>query len=103
MDFDEIIETLRDLMDIAFKAVMGIEEYAEDDPDYYEAKQLFINEDGIPYGAVMYGLFLNLWVANVFTIHPSIKHASGAEFDNVYIHDLLHKTMEYVISLYLLW
>ena len=30
-----------------------------DDAEYLEAKELFINEDGIPYGAVMYGLFLN--------------------------------------------
>merc|ERR1719356_1818380 len=82
-------------MDIAFKSVMGIEGYADHDPQYRKAKDLFINEDGIPYGAVMYGLFLNLWFANVFTIHPSVKHASGAELENVYIHDLLHKTIEY--------
>ena len=83
-------------MDIAFNSVMGMVEYDDDDEDYIAAKELFINEDGLPYGAVMYGLFLNLWFANVFRIHPSLKHAEGAEIENVYIHDLRHKTMEYV-------
>ena len=99
VEFDDVIENLRDLMDIAFKSVMGVEQYDEDDDDFLEAKELFINEDGIPYGAVMYGLFLNLWFANVFTIHPSTKHASGAELANVTIHDLTHKTIEYVLCL----
>merc|ERR550525_1105493 len=96
MEFSDIINNLRDLMDIAFKSVMGIDGYADHDPMYVKAKELFINEDGIPYGAVMYGMFLNLWFANVFTIHPSIKHAVGAEIENVNIHGLHHKTMEYV-------
>merc|ERR1719361_3414005 len=95
LEFDDIIENLRDSMDIAFKSVMGIEEYDEDDADYQNAKQLFINEDGVSYGAVMYGLFLNLWVANVFRIHPSIKHSHNADITNLKIHGLHHKTMEY--------
>ena len=96
LELDDIIENLRNLMDIAFKSVMGQETYDEDDADYLEAKELFINEDGIPYGAVMYGLFLNLWFANVFTIHPSIKHGDGAEIENLRIHGLHHKMLEYV-------
>jgi len=96
VSFDDVIETLRDLMDIAFKTVMKIEEYDDDDEDYQTARALFINDDGIPYGAVMYGLFLNLYVANVFTIHPSTKHATNAFIENVVIHDLEHKTLEYI-------
>jgi len=95
LEFEDIIDNLRDLMDIAFKAVMGVEGYAEHDPQYQVAKDLFINEDGLPYGAVMYGMFLNLWFANVFTIHPSKKYASGAVLENINIHGLHHKTMEY--------
>ena len=98
LEFDDVIENLRTLMDIAFKSVMGIEEYADDDADYLMARDLFINEDGIPYGAVMYGLFLNLWISNVFMIHPSVKHAQNATISNLNIHGLKHKTMEYVIS-----
>merc|ERR1719361_2759784 len=43
LEFDDIIETLRDTMDVAFKSVMGIEEYDDDDAEYERAKQLFIN------------------------------------------------------------
>merc|ERR1719361_302446 len=95
MEFDEILTNLRDQMDMAFKYVMGLEEYDDDDDEWQAAKHLFVNEDGIPYGAVMYGLFLNLWFANVFTIHPSIKHAQSATLENINIHDLTHKMMEY--------
>ena len=96
LPLEEIVGHLRNLMDVAFKSVMNIEEYDDDDAVYAEAKSLFINEDGLPYGAVMYGLFLNLWYSNVFRIHPSLKHAVGATVENVHIHDLHHKTMEYV-------
>merc|ERR1719206_65648 len=76
---------------------MGVDHgYAEDDARFVEAKSLFINEDGLPYGATMYGLFLNLYVANVFTIHPSLKHSNGAVIENLYIHDLHHKMDEYI-------
>ena len=72
-------------------SVMGHETYDDDDEQWVAAKELFINEDGIPYGAVMYGLFLNLWFANVFTIHPSVKHSEGAVIENLKIHGLHHK------------
>ena len=91
LEFEDVINNLRDLMDIAFKSVMGVEGYADNDPQYQKAKELFINDDGIPYGAVMYGLFLNLWISNVFNIHPSNKHSSGADLENVHIHGLTRK------------
>jgi hypothetical protein len=95
LEFDEILTNLRDQMDMAFKYVMGLESYSKDDDQWQAAKALFVNEDGIPYGAVMYGVFLNLWFANVFTIHPSTKHAQSATLENINIHDLTHKMMEY--------
>ena len=76
--------------DRLWATVFGGDE-ADDDPLFVEAKELFINEDGIPYGAVMYGLFLNLYFANVFTIHPSTHHAQDALIENLKIHDLHHK------------
>ena len=91
LEFEDVINTLRDLMDIAFKSVMGIEVYDKDDKQYNIARELFVNGDGLPYGAVMYGLFLNLWFANVFTIHPSVKHSEGAVIENLKIHGLHHK------------
>ena len=93
---EDVMEHLQHLMDIAFKSVMEIEEYRDDDEEYLEAKALFINEDGIPYGAVMYGLFLNLYFSNVLAVHPSTKHAQNAEIENLKIHDLRHKMLEYV-------
>ena len=98
LEFEDILDRLRDLMDMAFKYVIGEEEYDDDDEDWIVAKALFINEDGLPYGAVMYGLFLNLYFANVFTIHPSVKHAQGAQIENLKIHGLHHK----VYALYIL-
>merc|ERR550525_1167333 len=96
LELDDIIDTLREQMDMAFKYVMNVETYDDSDEQWIAAKELFINEDGIPYGAVMYGLFLNLWFANVFTIHPSVKHSHDAVIENVRIHGLHHKMMEYV-------
>merc|ERR1719382_2209571 len=81
-------------MDIAFKSVMGVKEYGTNDADYVEAKELFINEDGLPYGAVVYGLFLNLYYANVFKIHPSLRYGHQAEIENLKIHGLHHKMWE---------
>ena len=91
LSLQDIIDNLQNLVDIAFAVVMGTEEYDDDDEDYIAAKELFINEDGIPYGAVMYGLFLNLWWSNVFQIHPSLRHGDGAEIENLKIHGLHHK------------
>jgi len=96
LEFVEIVDSLKSLMDIAFKYVIGEEEYDDDDEDWLAAKDLFINEDGLPYGAVMYGLFLNLYFANVFTIHPSIKHANTANIEQLKIHGLHHKSVEYL-------
>ena len=96
VSLEEVIEKLQNLVDIAFKAVMGVEEHDARDPEYIEAKELFINEDGIPYGAVMYGLFLNLYYANVFRVHPTLHHADTAQIENVKIHGLHHKMVEYV-------
>jgi len=83
-------------MDMAFKYVMGIQEFDDDDEAWQSAKSLFVNEGGIPYGAVMYGLFLNLKFANVFTMHPSMHYGENALIENLYIHDLHHQTMEYI-------
>ena len=96
LEMDDIIENLRSLMDIAFKSVMGIEQYTVSNPHFQAAHSLFINDDGIPYGASMYGLFLNLQVASVSTVHPSMRHSENAMIENVQIHNLNHKMTEYL-------
>eukprot|EP01084_Bolivina_argentea_P036369 67300_1 len=97
-DLNDVIDPLREQMDIAFKYVMNIEQpqYSEEDAIFKKALSTFYNPTGIPYGAVMYGLFLNLYFANVFAIHPSLKHSSGAIINNLKIHDLKHSTVEYL-------
>ncbi len=94
VSLDEVIETLRSLMDIAFKSVLGVEEYDAADPLYAAAKELFVADSGTPSGAVLYGLFLNQWVAAIYGAHPSMKHSVGAVIENVQIHDLDHATRE---------
>ena len=96
VSLQDIIDNLQNLVDIAFAVVMGTEEYDDDDEDYIAAKALFINEHGLPYGAVLYGLFLNLWWTNVFTIHPSMRHGDGAEIENLTIHGLHNEMEEYI-------
>ena len=98
LSLQDIIDNLQNLVDIAFAVVMGTEEYDDDDEDYIAAKELFINEDGLPYGAVMYGLFLNLAIANVFTIHPSLSHGKSADIKNLKIHGLYHNVRVYVLG-----
>ena len=91
LSLQDVIDNLQNLVDIAFSVVMGTAEYDENDEDYISAKDLFINEDGLPYGAVMYGLFLNLAYSNVFKIHPSLTHSQYAHIENVKIHGLYHQ------------
>lgn len=88
---EDVIATLTEQMDMAFKWAMGLEEYDDDDEDWKAAEALFANPSGLPYGAVMYGLFLNLKFANVFTMHPSLHHSQNAQIENLKIHDLHHK------------
>jgi len=96
LSLQDIIDRLQDLVDIAFSVVMGTEQYDDDDADYIKAKELFINEDGLPYGAVMYGLFLNSWFSNVFSIHPTTHHSQGAQIENLKIHGMHHSFDEYL-------
>ena len=101
VDIEDVISTLTIQMDMAFKYVMGIEDYDDDDEDWQAAKALFVNPSGLPYGAVMYGLFLNLKFANVFTMHPSMVHSKNAEIENLYIHDLHHKVFEQYLNIFM--
>ena len=96
LTFMDIFNRLHKQMDLAFAYAMGERNQDETDQDWIEAKKLFIREDGIPYGATMYGIMLNLWFANVFHVHPSLKHSHRATLTNVEIHGLKHNTQEYI-------
>ena len=96
LSMDDIIENLRSLMDIAFRSAMELEDYDVDDAQFVAAKELFLVHPGTPSGGVMYGLFLNQFVAAVSGVHPSMKHSKNAVIENVQIHDLDHNTREYL-------
>jgi len=87
---------LENEMNYAFKYVMLNEEEVSNDEEWIEAKKLFINSEGYGYGASVYGIFLSYPGANMLSYHISSKASSKATLENVYIHDISHKTKEYV-------
>ena len=95
----DIVDELELKMTLAFKYVVYGEEYSEDDElydDFVDAKSIFVNSHGLGYGASQYGLFLSYPGANVLSFHLSDATAKDATIENVNIHDLNHKTKEYV-------
>ena len=77
LKMDEIVAKLEKQVDLAFEYVMYGTEISRDDDQYelwLKAKENFINEDGIPYGSGMYGIFLSYPGANVFGYgHSNLK------------------------------
>jgi len=96
VSLDELREKLQNEMNYAFKYVMLGEEGDDDDEEWIEAKNVFINPTGYGYGASVYGIFLSYPGANVLSYHINSKTSSTATLENVYIHDITHKTKEYV-------
>jgi len=96
VSLEQIRTRLQNEMNYAFKYVMLNEEGDEDDEEWLEAKKTFINTFGYGYGASVYGLFLSYPGANVLSYHINSKISHTATLENVYIHDLSHKTKEYV-------
>jgi len=93
---DELRTKLQKEMNYAFKYVMLGEEGDAEDEIWLEAKKLFLNPTGFGYGASIYGIFLSYPGANVLSYHINSKISSSATLENVYIHDISHKTKEYV-------
>jgi len=95
----ELADELETQIDMAFNYVLHGVEHSEDDENYntwLKAKENFINEDGIPYGSGMYGLFFSYPGANVFGYAHSDLRSSNAVVENVKIHNLYHKMYEYL-------
>lgn len=93
---DELREKLQNEMNYAFKYVVLGEEGDDSDPEWVEAKKVFISSSGYGYGASVYGVFLSYPGANVLSYHINSKISNTATLENVYIHDISHKTKEYV-------
>jgi len=96
----DIAEELEYKMTQAFQYVMYGMEPDEDDTEAYEsfveAKKIFVNDNGLGYGASQYGIFLSYPGANVLSFHLNQDTSKGATLENVNIHDLHHQTKEYV-------
>eukprot|EP01083_Nonionella_stella_P034077 93279_1 len=84
----DIIETLRTEMDDAFWFSRNDRENARDN--------LFINADGLPHGATLYGVFLNSEGASVFGLGLSPRHSSDLVLRNVIVKELRSNPMETV-------
>merc|ERR1719334_2894235 len=91
----QLLDKLVEEMDMAYNFVMTGTTY-EDHEWWEEAQQMFINPSGLPYGAVLYGLFLNYPSAGIFGWHVNDALSTKATLENVYIHDLRHKGIEVV-------
>eukprot|EP01084_Bolivina_argentea_P259295 437478_1 len=91
----DIIDTLRDEMDEAFSFSYNIDDISEHD-DIYD--NLFVNNDGLPHGATLYGMFLNSEGASVFGLGLSPGHSYNAVLRNINIRQLRSNPMEMVRS-----
>jgi len=95
MSMYDLIDKVVQEMDMAFKFAMYGETF-EGHELWAEAQKMFINPSGLPYGAVLYGLFLNYPSAGIFGWHVNDVLSYNATVENVYIHDLRHKGIEVV-------
>jgi len=87
----EIIGTVVELMDDALMFALG-----EKDEIDHSAADLFVNPSGLPFGAVLYGLFLNYPSAGIFGWHVNDATSETAQLRNVHIHGLRHRGIEVV-------
>jgi len=91
----EMLNKVISMMDMVFDfAVTGTSHEGEEYWD--EAVDAFVNPSGLPYGAVLYGLFLNYPSAGIFGWHVNDKFSTKATLENVFIHDLRHKGIEVI-------
>lgn len=102
MTLRELVEgRLVPAMDAAFRvAVFGdaVEEAAAAEGVEVEDVSCLLRPSayGEPYGAVVYGLFLNYPASGIFGWHVSQSQSSGALLENVRVHDLSHRAEEVV-------
>jgi len=91
----QLLDKLVEEMDMAYWHAMTGQTF-EDNPLWDEAFKMFINPSGLPYGAVLYGLFLNYPSAGIFGWHVNNALSYDATIENVHVHDLRHKGIEVV-------
>merc|ERR1719474_232443 len=91
----DLIEKVVTMMDLVLDYV--IDGTVKEHHEYWEeAVKMFVNPSGLPFGAVLYGLYLNYPSAGIFGWHVNDVLSYNATVENVYIHDLRHKGIEVV-------
>ena len=98
---EELADELEKQMNMAFHYALtrtAPEFVDEDDQASWEsAQKVFINEDGIPYGSVQHGIFLNTEGTSVFNYNMGTSSFStNIELNDVTIHGMFHKMDEWV-------
>ena len=98
----DLLDIAIEQMDMAFDFVTGgrtedelFEEYGL---EWLQAKRVFVYEeqDGIPYGGSMYGVYLNYPGTGITGFYTNNEVSKNVEIDGLYIHDLTHGTLETV-------
>ena len=95
VSMQDLIDKVVPMMDMALSYVLDGESF-EGDPLWDEAVKMFLNPSGLPFGAVLYGLYLNYPSAGIFGWHVNDQTSSDAHLENVRIHSLRHKGIEVV-------
>jgi len=85
-------------LNLAFNyAVYGTVPEDETDSSWVSAKSVFINENGIPYGSVQHGIFLNTEGTSVFNYNlHTTSYSTSISLIDVKIHGMRHKMTEWV-------
>ena len=102
--------TMSDLVEDLIRGTNQIFEYVmtgnepdisniKDQKDWFAVRNQFYNPSGLPDGASLYGIYLNMAGENTMTFHMNMNKNAFSDsvmLENVKIHDLRHKMNEYV-------
>ena len=96
----EILDEMILQMDMAFdyvtKRKTEDELYEEYGDKWLQSKRVFVfdYQGGIPYGGVIYGLYLNYPSSGISGFYRNTDKSYNVELNNLYIHDITHSSFE---------
>ena len=102
--------TMRDLLEDLIRGTNQMFEFVmtgnepdistlKEQKDWFAVRNQFYNPSGLPDGASLYGIYLNMAGENTMTFHMNMAADSFSDsvmLENVKIHDLRHRMNEYV-------
>merc|ERR1712154_705739 len=91
--------TMNDLIEIAVDKMDRVLKYVlENDNDSFDSidddLNIFLNPSGLPYGGVLYGVYLNYPGSGIFGWDVSDQRSKNLFIRNLAIHDLYHEGKE---------